>query len=50
MYPVLMLLRESGKRKRKRGGGGSWNANVCVMKSAESGERRREGSEKSLTR
>lgn len=45
-----MLLRELGKRRRKRGGGGSWNANACVMRSGESGERRREGSEKSLTR
>lgn len=42
----FMLFRELGRKRKKREGGGSLNASVCVMKSVVSGERRREGSAK----
>lgn len=50
LYPVSSPFRESGKKKRKRGDGGSSNANVYVTRSVVSGGRRREGSVKRLRR
>lgn len=47
---VLMLFRESGRKRKKREEGGSLNASACVTRSVVSGGRRREGSAKTQRR
>lgn len=44
--PALMVFRGSGRKRKKREGGGSLNASVYVMRSVVSGERRKEGNAK----